>query len=103
MQLNEYHFKAMETAKDAKGYRLAHRITGLQAETGEVSAIFQKHFRKGNPLAELPKDKLVDELGDVLWYVVALADYLNESLESIATKNLSKLAQREVDGTVTDR
>ena len=35
------------------------------------------------------------ELGDVLWYVANLADDLGLSMQTIATKNIDKLRDRQ--------
>jgi NTP pyrophosphatase (non-canonical NTP hydrolase) len=45
-------------------------------------------------------DKLSDELGDVLWYVAALASELGVPLEAIARRNLRKLHGRRERGTL---
>ena len=41
------------------------------------------------------KNKIIDELGDVLWYVAAIATELNTSLETIAYLNIDKLFDRK--------
>jgi NTP pyrophosphatase (non-canonical NTP hydrolase) len=41
------------------------------------------------------KEKIGDEIGDVLWYCAVLADDLGQSLSEIANRNLLKLANRQ--------
>jgi NTP pyrophosphatase (non-canonical NTP hydrolase) len=43
---------------------------------------------------------LESELGDVLWFVAVLADYLDLDLDDIAQANLSKLESRVARGVV---
>ena len=42
--------------------------------------------------------KMVDELGDVLWYVAQLATGLSVTLEYVAQHNVDKLLARYPDG-----
>ncbi|MGW5669761.1 MazG nucleotide pyrophosphohydrolase domain-containing protein [Micromonospora sp. NPDC003776] len=44
--------------------------------------------------SRIDRADIAKELGDVLWYVAALADYLDLSLDDIATANLAKLVLR---------
>ena len=44
--------------------------------------------------------ELVKELGDVLWYINALAIELGVTLESVAQANIEKLAGRAERGTI---
>ena len=46
------------------------------------------------------KDALILELGDVLWYIAALADELGIPLEEIAIQNIEKLRGRHARGTI---
>ena len=57
--------------------------------------------------SRIDRTDIAKELGDVLWYVAVLADYLDLSLDDIATANLAKLACRQgrgvLGGTGDDR
>lgn len=73
---------------------------GLAGECGEVvdsikKVVFQMH--------ELDKDKLTEELGDVLWYFVNLSNVLNIDLDDIMNTNLEKLRKRYPDGFDSNR
>jgi NTP pyrophosphatase (non-canonical NTP hydrolase) len=39
--------------------------------------------------------QIIDELGDVLWYVSEIATTLNFNLSAVARRNLDKLADRQ--------
>lgn len=71
---------------------LSYTALGLNGEAGEVAEKVKKYIRDGGAL---PRDALVKELGDVLWYVAAMASELNIPLVEIAQKNLEKLSSRK--------
>ena len=73
---------------------------GLAGESGEVCDILKKHFRHGHPLAD---EKLVEELGDVLWYIAEIASAYGWDLEAIALGNLAKLRRRYPNGFTQER
>lgn len=69
-------------------------VYGLIAEIGEVFSAYKKFVRQGRPISELEgspihKD-MVEQVGDVLWYLAAVARTCNVKLSDAATKNLSK-------------
>jgi NTP pyrophosphatase (non-canonical NTP hydrolase) len=72
---------------------------GLASEAGEVCDKIKKIMRdKTSNDFEISKqdaDKIAAELGDVLWYVSALATDLGLKLEDIAKQNISKLQDRK--------
>ena len=95
MTLDEYKELARRTFSRSESWSTEDQILlaamGLAGESGEVvdyykKVLFHKH--------ELDYDKLIDETGDVLWYVAAMALALDVSLEEIAKRNISKLKKR---------
>lgn len=76
-------------------------VLALAEEAGEVSAMFAKNMRAGNPTSAIDKGKLLDELGDVLWNLAAIASDNDISLVEIATFNLEKLAERKKNNSLT--
>lgn len=95
--LNEYQEMAKKTAIFPESAKYSYPALGLAGEAGEVSNKVKKLIRDGATEEEL-NEKLMDiadELGDVLWYVAAMADACGVSLEHIAKANLHKLADRQ--------
>lgn len=102
MELDDYQRGALRTAapRDKKN-ELLHLVLGLAGESGEVAEKFKKWIRdQGSDEALIDRDDIAKELGDVLWYVAVLADYLGLSLDGIAAGNLAKLAARQSRGVL---
>lgn len=74
---------------------------GLGNEAGEVQGKVKKAWRDDNmEITDDRRDAIIDELGDVLWYMARLADELGVSLQQVADKNLEKLFGRLERGTI---
>lgn len=71
---------------------------GLAGEAGSVLTLMKKLIRDGEGFGTFEK-KLKEELGDVLWYITAIASHYNIKLEEIADENLTKINDRyqEID------
>ena len=78
------------------------QIFGLVGESGEVAEKFKKLIRdkKGQISAE-DRAEILKELGDILWYVNAVAHLLDSSLEEVAANNLEKVLSRKQRGVTT--
>lgn len=92
--LNSYQEKALVFHSDRED-RLLTYLLGLAGEAGEVCDLFKKHIGHGHPLE---RDKVVKELGDVLWYLSAIASLQGISLQEVADTNIAKLTKRYPKG-----
>lgn len=66
-------------------------VIGANSEFGELADIVKKWHFQGH---ELDKEKALDELSDVMWYIVNLATALDISMENVLEHNINKLAKR---------
>jgi NTP pyrophosphatase (non-canonical NTP hydrolase) len=81
---------------------LIYPALGLTGESGEVAEEVKKMIRDdGGVLTEARRARIVAELGDVLWYVTALASELGSTLGEVAATNVAKLQRRRANGTVS--
>ena len=108
MNMDTYQEKTTETAIynttsaiDTNTAQLAYVVMGLVGEAGEVANKLKKVIRDGGgTLTKEKRDELVDELGDVFWYLAQCAEKLDIDLSTIATQNLNKLAERKKKNTL---
>jgi NTP pyrophosphatase (non-canonical NTP hydrolase) len=87
------------------GANIVYPAMGLVGEAGEVCEKVKKHWRKTNLMdgARVPtelRQAILEEIGDVLWYCMALSCELNSSLEEIAAMNVAKLLGRLERNTI---
>lgn len=96
MNFEEYQSEASKTALYPRRMsNLEYPTLGLAGEAGEVANIVKKIQRDNEGIiTDETRDKLRDELGDVLWYISACADELGLTLDEVAAFNVNKLAKR---------
>jgi NTP pyrophosphatase (non-canonical NTP hydrolase) len=83
------------------GNNFVYPTLGLVGEAGEVSEKIKKLIRDdGSIITASKRQQLKEELGDVLWYVSALAVEFHLSLSEIATANIEKLQHRKERGAL---
>ena len=73
---------------------------GLAGEAGEVCDVLKKWQYQGH---EFDEDALVNEAGDLLWYIAQLATAIDVPLSEIAARNIAKLQARYPEGFDADR
>jgi NTP pyrophosphatase (non-canonical NTP hydrolase) len=86
-----------EMARTYKHGRLAGHTLGLAGEAGEVADLVKKALYHDVPYTP---EKIEKELGDVLWYLAAVAKEHGLELARIAQSNVDKLRARYPDGFV---
>jgi NTP pyrophosphatase (non-canonical NTP hydrolase) len=95
MTLAEYQEQAIATrqtpAKQAPDPVIP--LLGLAGEAGELLSEYKKWLRDGDAHL-LAKERVAEELGDLLWYLADAADVFGLDLESIAQDNLAKCRDR---------
>jgi NTP pyrophosphatase (non-canonical NTP hydrolase) len=77
--------------------RLIENTLGLAGEAGEVSEKIKKLFRDKNKFSD---EDILKELGDVLFYTVALANIFGGNLRKVMEINMAKLDDREQRGVL---
>lgn len=83
-----------KTSNDV-GLDVCHALIGMSGEMGEVSEPLKKALFKDE---KLNKKHLTEELGDVLFYVITLANILDIDMTTCLNKNIDKLEGRRLSG-----
>jgi len=82
-------------------HNLLPSVMGLSGESGELLELVKKiNFKPGYIRTNT---KLLDELGDVLYYVSIIAHQLGVTLDELSRLNHAKLTAREENGTGYNR
>lgn len=77
--------------------RLVENTLGLVGEAGEVAEKIKKLIRDQN---RFTSDEIIKELGDVVFYVTALANYYSFGLQHVIDMNVHKLDDRQERGVL---
>ena len=92
INFNQYQKEAFDLiSEDGRKDMVLNGVLGLAGESGECCDIVKKNHFQGH---ELNKEHLIEELGDVMWYIAETASGLGVTLEEVAQYNLDKLHKR---------
>ena len=92
INFNQYQKEAFDLiSEDGRKDMVLNGVLGLAGESGECCDIVKKNRFQGH---ELNKEHLIEELGDVMWYIAETASGLGVTLEEVAQYNLDKLHKR---------
>ena len=91
--------REMSEYKLRESTNMSYAIMGLTGEAGEVANAYKKVIRDhGGIVTAEVRDDIIDELGDVLWYITAIAHQIGFTLEEVAIRNNFKLEERYKNG-----
>jgi NTP pyrophosphatase (non-canonical NTP hydrolase) len=93
LNFDEYQQEAAKYFQWREGDSLMVPLLGLAGETGQLLTEYKKWLRDGDRYKPFV-DQISEELGDILWYVSALASNAKLNLEDIANENLAKIRER---------
>ncbi len=102
MNTDDYQNQAARTLIDAPKHDIPGRdlmlvwvALGLTGEAGEVA----DHIKKGVLHQHgIDHERLVDELGDVAWYLTSIATLIGVPLSEVFERNIEKLKTRYPNG-----
>ncbi len=99
MDLNSYQDEARRTDRvpSTRGGTLDNSLVvpllGLAGEAGGLLSEYKKFLRDG-AAHQLFKERVSEELGDILWYLANVATKFGLDLNSVARENLRKINDR---------
>lgn len=99
MNFKDYQGKSMRTVQtgQSRETRLTMAALGLVGEAGEVVDRIKKILYHDHDV-DTERPKLVEELGDVLWYMAVIAEAIEVGLDVVANTNVDKLFRRYPEG-----
>jgi len=99
MEFNEYQERAKETAMYPNKLDGGFYYTAL-ALAGEVGELLNKIKKIARDNIQIPREEIISELGDILWYLSETARNFDISLEEVVEYNLKKIRSRKERGTL---
>lgn len=78
---------------------ILHAAVGIAGEAGELLDAVKKHWAYEKPL---DRENVIEELGDLEFYMQALRNQLGVPREYIVTQNMNKLSKRYAAGVYSN-
>ena len=94
---NEYGLWVEDMVVTKGPVRMIENSLGLVGEAGEFAEKIKKVYRDN----VMDNAAILNELGDVLFYVTALANYFGSSLQQVMEMNIAKLNDRKQRGVIS--
>lgn len=94
MEFNEYQEKANRTLYGDEQV-LTNCALGLAGEAGQLIYLIKDYTFKGK---KLDKEKMIHEMGDVLWYLSQIAQWADIPFDEVAKNNIETLNKRYPHG-----
>ena len=85
MTLNEYQKLAQRTSPTDHD-KLKNGCMGLIGESGEIVDLMKKYMFQSTPGTPLPTDKLIKEMGDVMWYIAETVTGMGFDLQTVLSE-----------------
>ena len=97
MDLKEYRKECLRTATftGTSTEIVCNMCLGIAGESGEIIDYLKKVGFHGHIFE---KEKLTNEIGDLMWYVTVLADYFGIDMQDVLKANIEKLRIRYPNG-----
>lgn len=80
-----------------KSRREARREQAIMEMTGEAAEVLQVATKARRKSIDIPRDKIVDELGDTFWGLVGVMNEFEISFDELTDYNHNKLEERFKD------
>jgi len=99
VKFREYQLEAQKTDQvpctrsEKHGVGIMVPLLGLAGEAGTLLTEYKKWLREGSSY-QILKERVTEELGDILWYVANIASKEELDLDAIAVENLGKAKGR---------
>lgn len=102
MNFDDYQVEATKTAVYPAKVAQLYPTLGLCGEAGEIAEKVKKIYRDNNGVVpnEWWLEDLEKEIGDVLWYLAAICQDFDISLQDAAEGNIAKLRSRQERGVL---
>tara|TARA_B100001094_G_C18150607_1_gene783471 strand:- start:1141 stop:1416 length:276 start_codon:yes stop_codon:yes gene_type:complete len=87
-------YQSFQKKTQKKDFDLKYLALGLGGEVGEVQNEIKKLERDDdNNLTKERKQKILNELGDVMWYLSGILNQLDTTIDEILELNIQKLTK----------